>query len=74
MQKTVNCNAKGHQLQAKRRHIGNALAINHLQTPNKTMYRIIFTLSFLLGSLAASAQQPKEWTLRQCIDYALETT
>ena len=36
------------------------------------MYRIIFTLSFLLGSLAASAQQPKEWTLRQCIDYALE--
>lgn len=72
MQKTVNCNAKGHQLQAKRRHIGNALAINHLQTPNKTMYRIIFTLSFLLGSLAASAQQPKEWTLRQCIDYALE--
>lgn len=36
------------------------------------MYRIIFTLSFLLGSLAASAQEQKEWTLRQCIDYALE--
>lgn len=72
MQKTVNRNAKGHQLQAKMRHIGNALAINNLQTIHKTMYRIIFTLSFLLGSLAASAQQPKEWTLRQCIDYALE--
>ena len=35
------------------------------------MYRIIFTISFLLGSLAASAQELKEWTLRQCIDYAL---
>lgn len=36
------------------------------------MYRIIFTLSFILASLAASAQQSGEWTLRQCIDYALE--
>lgn len=36
------------------------------------MYRIIFTLSFILASLAASAQQSGGWTLRQCIDYALE--
>lgn len=36
------------------------------------MYRIIFTLSFILASLAASAQETKEWTLRQCIDYALD--
>lgn len=36
------------------------------------MYRIIFTLSFILASLAASAQQSRGWTLRQCIDYALE--
>lgn len=36
------------------------------------MYRIIFTLSFILASLAASAQETREWTLRQCIDYALD--
>lgn len=36
------------------------------------MYRIIFTLSFILASLAASAQQSGGWTLRQCIDYALD--
>lgn len=36
------------------------------------MYRIIFTLSFILASLAASAQETKKWTLRQCIDYALD--
>lgn len=36
------------------------------------MYQIIFTLSFILASLAASAQQSGGWTLRQCIDYALE--
>ena len=36
------------------------------------MYRIIFTLSFILASLAASAQQSGGCTLRQCIDYALE--
>lgn len=36
------------------------------------MYRIIFTLSFILACLAASAQQSGGWTLRQCIDYALE--
>lgn len=36
------------------------------------MYRIIFTLSFILASQAASAQQSGGWTLRQCIDYALE--
>lgn len=56
----------------KRRHAGNVLIINHLQTNRKTMYRIIFTLSFILASLAASAQQSGGWTLRQCIDYALE--
>ena len=48
------------------------MTINHLQTNRKTMYRIIFTLSFILASLAASAQQSGGWTLRQCIDYALE--
>lgn len=36
------------------------------------MYRIIFTLSFILANLVASAQQSGGWTLRQCIDYALE--
>ena len=48
------------------------MIINYLQTNRKTMYRIIFTLSFILASLAASAQQSGGWTLRQCIDYALE--
>ena len=36
------------------------------------MYRIIYTLAFLLAALGASAQQQKEWTLRECVDYALE--
>lgn len=29
-------------------------------------------MSFILASLAASAQETREWTLRQCIDYALD--
>ena len=35
------------------------------------MYRMIFTLSFLMAALAVSAQQHRAWTLRECIDYAL---
>lgn len=35
------------------------------------MYRMIFTLSFLMAALAVSAQQHRVWTLRECIDYAL---
>lgn len=35
------------------------------------MYRMIFTLSFLMAALAVSAQQYRAWTLRECIDYAL---
>lgn len=42
-------------------------------TKNKrTMYRIIFTLSFIMAALAASAQEVSEWTLRQCISHALD--
>lgn len=36
------------------------------------MYRIIYTLAFLMAALAALAQQRGAWTLRECIDYALE--
>ena len=36
------------------------------------MYRIIFTISFILASLMAAAQQTRRWTLRECVDYALE--
>ena len=36
------------------------------------MYRIIYTLAFLMAALGASAQQQREWTLRECVDYALE--
>lgn len=35
------------------------------------MYRMIFTLLFLMAALAVSAQQHRAWTLRECIDYAL---
>ena len=35
------------------------------------MYRMIFTISFLMAALAVSAQQHRAWTLRECIDYAL---
>ena len=36
------------------------------------MYRIIYILSFLLAAMAVSAQRQGSWTLRECIDYALE--
>ena len=36
------------------------------------MYRIIYTLAFLMAVLGVSAQQQREWTLRECVDYALE--
>ena len=36
------------------------------------MYRIIYILAFMLGVLGVSAQQQKVWTLRECVDYALE--
>ena len=38
----------------------------------KIMYRIIYTLAFLLAAMAVSAQRQGAWTLRECIDYALE--
>lgn len=38
----------------------------------KTMYRIIYTLAFLLAAMVVSAQRQGAWTLRECIDYALE--
>lgn len=36
------------------------------------MYRLIYILSFLLAAMAVSAQRQGSWTLRECIDYALE--
>ena len=36
------------------------------------IYKLIITVSFLLAAVMASAQQKKAWTLRECIDYALE--
>lgn len=35
---------------------------------------MVLTISFLLAAIMASAQQRKAWTLRECIDYALENS
>ena len=36
------------------------------------VHKFIVTIFFLLAAIMASAQQKKAWTLRECIDYALE--
>lgn len=36
------------------------------------VHKFIVTISFLLAAIMASAQERKAWTLRECIDYALE--
>lgn len=38
------------------------------------IYKMVLTISFLLAAIMASAQQRKAWTLRECIDYALENS
>lgn len=36
------------------------------------VHKFIVTIFFLLAAIMASAQERKAWTLRECIDYALE--